>query len=129
MARAERVTPALLSQFSHDLLISLGEVDRTSPTSAVDVGEVDVFLDRRRIVCGRRSNRRCDDLELAGTALGPQQADSLEVTSLEDAVQGFEKNLLQQLFTAYPSTRQLAARLNTSHTAIGQRLRKYGISR
>ena len=51
------------------------------------------------------------------------------VTSLEDAVQGFEKNLLQQLFTAYPSTRQLAARLNTSHTAIGQRLRKYGISR
>ncbi|MDH4653365.1 MULTISPECIES: sigma-54-dependent transcriptional regulator [unclassified Pseudomonas] len=71
----------------------------------------------------------CDDLELAGTALSPQQVDSLEVTSLEDAVQGFEKNLLQQLYAVYPSTRQLATRLSTSHTAIGQRLRKYGISR
>ena len=71
----------------------------------------------------------CDSLELAGTALGAPQADPMEVTSLEDAVQGFERNLLQQLFAAYPSTRQLAARLNTSHTAIGQRLRKYGISR
>ncbi|MNE94053.1 Transcriptional regulatory protein TyrR [compost metagenome] len=71
----------------------------------------------------------CDDLELAGTALNPQQGDPLDVTSLEEAVQGFEKNLLQRLYAAYPSTRQLAVRLNTSHTAIGQRLRKYGISR
>ncbi|WP_342245498.1 sigma-54-dependent transcriptional regulator [Pseudomonas sp. OTU5201] len=71
----------------------------------------------------------CDSLELAGTALNPQQGDPLDVTSLEEAVQGFEKNLLQRLYAAYPSTRQLAVRLNTSHTAIGQRLRKYGISR
>jgi TyrR family helix-turn-helix protein len=71
----------------------------------------------------------CDSLELAGTALGTPQADPLAITSLEDAVQGFEKNLLEQLYAAYPSTRQLAARLNTSHTAIGQRLRKYGIPR
>ena len=48
-------------------------------------------------------------------------------TSLEEAVQQFEKSLLQRLYAAYPSTRQLAARLRTSHTAIGQRLRKYGI--
>ncbi|BAN50075.1 sigma-54-dependent transcriptional regulator [Metapseudomonas resinovorans] len=71
----------------------------------------------------------CDNLELAGTALTPRQADALQVTSLEEAVQGFEKDLLQQLYAAFPSTRQLAARLNTSHTAIGQRLRKYGIPR
>ncbi|RZI77652.1 MAG: hypothetical protein EOP15_25195, partial [Pseudomonas sp.] len=36
--------------------------------------------------------------------------------------------LLQRLYPSYPSTRQLAARLNTSHTAIAQRLRKYGIA-
>ncbi|MNO93650.1 Transcriptional regulatory protein TyrR [compost metagenome] len=70
----------------------------------------------------------CDDLELAGTALNSQQADAQEVISLEAAVQGFEKALLEKLYTTYPSTRQLAVRLQTSHTAIGQRLRKYGIA-
>lgn len=70
----------------------------------------------------------CDDLELAGTALSSQQTDALEVSSLEAAMQGFEKSLLEKFYAAYPSTRQLAMRLQTSHTAIGQRLRKYGIS-
>ncbi|MNF47365.1 Transcriptional regulatory protein TyrR [compost metagenome] len=70
----------------------------------------------------------CDNLELAGTALSTEQAEALEVTSLEAAVQGFEKSLLEKFYAAYPSTRQLAARLQTSHTAIGQRLRKYGIA-
>ncbi|WP_410480344.1 sigma-54-dependent transcriptional regulator [Pseudomonas sp. DCA-1] len=70
----------------------------------------------------------CDGLELAGTVLSSQQADALEVTSLEAAVQGFEKSLLEKFYAAYPSTRQLAVRLQTSHTAIGQRLRKYGIA-
>ncbi|MCY1430914.1 Transcriptional regulatory protein TyrR [compost metagenome] len=68
-------------------------------------------------------------MELAGTALGNRQGEAAPVTSLEDAVQAFEKDLLQRLYAEFPSTRQLAARLNTSHTAIGQRLRKYGISR
>ncbi|MFC5696808.1 sigma-54-dependent transcriptional regulator [Pseudomonas sp. GCM10022186] len=71
----------------------------------------------------------CDSLELAGTALSTQPTAPLEITSLEDAVQGFEKDLLQRLYAEFPSTRQLAARLNTSHTAIGQRLRKYGIAK
>ncbi|MNH21472.1 Transcriptional regulatory protein TyrR [compost metagenome] len=70
----------------------------------------------------------CDDLELAGTALNSQQPDTPQVTSLEAAVQGFEKSLLETMYAAYPSTRQLAVRLQTSHTAIGQRLRKYGIA-
>src|SRR5690606_13875853 len=71
----------------------------------------------------------CDSLELAGTALADAQPqdDALQVTSLEEAVQSFEKSLLERLYSLYPSTRQLAARLRTSHTAIGQRLRKYGI--
>jgi TyrR family helix-turn-helix protein len=40
----------------------------------------------------------------------------------------FEKDLLEKLYVSYPSTRQLANRLQTSHTAIAHRLRKYGIS-
>jgi TyrR family helix-turn-helix protein len=68
-----------------------------------------------------------DGLELAGTELISQKADSQGIISLEAAVQDFEKSLLESLYLAYPSTRQLAHRLQTSHTAIGQRLRKYGI--
>ena len=50
-----------------------------------------------------------------------------EVGSLEEAVEGFERNLLEQLYQSYPSSRLLAARLQTSHSAIAIRLRKYGI--
>lgn len=70
----------------------------------------------------------CDDLELAATPHTEIKAQAVEVLSLDDAVQGFEKALLTRLYPQYPSTRQLAARLNTSHTAIGLRLRKYGIA-
>ncbi|OEC60120.1 MULTISPECIES: sigma-54-dependent transcriptional regulator [Pseudomonas] len=65
------------------------------------------------------------DLDIAGTAVA-RQSDG-EVNSLEEAVENFERGLLEKLFTSYPSTRQLAARLKTSHTAIAHRLRKYGI--
>ncbi|MCX7078633.1 MAG: sigma-54-dependent transcriptional regulator [Pseudomonas sp.] len=66
-----------------------------------------------------------DDLDIAGTAVAWHQDG--EIGSLEEAVEGFEKNLLQQLYGNHPSCRQLAARLQTSHSAIAQRLRKYGI--
>ncbi|WP_137886882.1 sigma-54-dependent transcriptional regulator [Pseudomonas sp. 2FE] len=65
------------------------------------------------------------DLDIAGTAVA-RQGDG-EVNSLEEAVEGFEKDLLAKLYSSYPSSRQLAARLQTSHSAIATRLRKYGI--
>lgn len=65
------------------------------------------------------------DLDIASTAVA-QQAGG-EVGSLEAAVSAFEKELLEKLYASHPSTRQLAARLNTSHSAIATRLRKYGI--
>ncbi|WP_235661689.1 sigma 54-interacting transcriptional regulator, partial [Pseudomonas savastanoi] len=65
------------------------------------------------------------DLDIAGTAVAHPH-DS-PVDSLEHAVEAFERNLLEKLYADYPSTRQLAARLHTSHTAIAHRLRKYGI--
>ncbi|TRX73165.1 sigma-54-dependent transcriptional regulator [Pseudomonas mangiferae] len=66
-----------------------------------------------------------DDLDIAGTSVA--QGQDGEVASLEQAVGDFERELLQRLYASYPSTRQLAGRLQTSHTAIAQRLRKYGI--
>ncbi len=66
------------------------------------------------------------DLDIAGTAVAAQQTEG-EVSSLEAAVAEFEKNLLEKLYPSHPSTRQLATRLSTSHSAIAMRLRKYGI--
>ncbi|MNG35499.1 Transcriptional regulatory protein TyrR [compost metagenome] len=66
-----------------------------------------------------------DDLDIARTAV--ERQNDGEVGSLEEAVGGFEKNLLEQLYRSYPSSRLLAARLQTSHSAIAIRLRKYGI--
>jgi TyrR family helix-turn-helix protein len=65
------------------------------------------------------------DLDIAGTSVA-RQTDS-DVDSLEQAVEAFERSLLEKLYVSYPSTRQLASRLQTSHTAIAHRLRKYGI--
>jgi TyrR family helix-turn-helix protein len=70
------------------------------------------------------------DLEFVGSTPVPvtHAAPVVEaVGSLEDAVAGFEKALLQRLHRDYPSTRKLAERLQTSHSAIAVRLRKYGI--
>ncbi len=69
-----------------------------------------------------------DDLDIAGTAMAPVQLDS-DIDSLETAVAGFEKALLEKLYPSHPSSRQLAARLHASHSAIAMRLRKYGIPR
>ena len=65
------------------------------------------------------------DLDIAGTSVA-RQGDH-DVDSLEQAMDEFEKTLLEKLYVSYPSTRQLASRLQTSHTAIAHRLRKYGI--
>lgn len=78
------------------------------------------------------------DLEFVGRAAAPQpvsepvieppQAPPAEaVGSLDEAVSAYEKALLQRLYADYPSTRKLAERLQTSHSAIAVRLRKYGI--
>ena len=82
------------------------------------------------------------DLEIAGVAAAPRAAAADAVAAvaaadaagttdaigrLDDEVAAFEKALLQRLYPQYPSTRKLAERLGTSHSAIAQRLRKYGI--
>jgi TyrR family helix-turn-helix protein len=68
------------------------------------------------------------DLELAVTGAAADAGLLEEVGSLEEAVSSFERGLLQRLFLQYPSSRKLAERLQTSHSAIAIRLRKYGIN-
>lgn len=68
-----------------------------------------------------------DDLELAQASNPAVQGMTGEVTTLEQAVADFEKNLLQRLYGDFPSSRRLAKRLGASHSAIAARLRRYGI--
>lgn len=74
-----------------------------------------------------------DELDLAQLSLpeqnGLQGLDALCEGSLEEAVKGFERILLERLYPEYPSTRQLAKRLNISHTAIANKLKDYGIGK
>tara|TARA_R110001583_G_scaffold183806_2_gene342591 strand:+ start:4729 stop:6402 length:1674 start_codon:yes stop_codon:yes gene_type:complete len=44
-----------------------------------------------------------------------------------EAMDLLEKSLLERLYPDYPSSRKLAARLGLSHTAVANKLRKYGI--
>ncbi|MGV0959964.1 MAG: sigma 54-interacting transcriptional regulator [Limnohabitans sp.] len=67
------------------------------------------------------------DLELAQTESGESTADDAFIVSLDQAMADYEKSLLQKLFAEHPSSRKLAKRLNTSHSAISVRLRKYSI--
>lgn len=66
------------------------------------------------------------DLELK-PAGASGQAETAGIESLEAAVRGFEKALLERLYPEYPSTRKLAERLGSSHSAIAARLRRHGI--
>ena len=50
-----------------------------------------------------------------------------DISSLEYAVDQFEKNLLSKLYVQYPSTRKLAQRLSVSHAKISRKLNKYRI--
>lgn len=64
------------------------------------------------------------DLDIAVTTIAEQPE---EIGSLSEAVDAFERGVLEKLYASYPSSRLLAARLQTSHSAIAMRLRKYGI--
>ena len=67
------------------------------------------------------------DLELADVGAAEALTADDDVGSLDEAVSNYEKALLRRLYPKYPSTRKLAERLRTSHSAIAARLRKHGI--
>lgn len=69
------------------------------------------------------------DFELAGSARSSSDVASLntDVGSWVEAMERYEKQLLQALFPLYPSSRKLAAHLKASHTMIAAKLRKHDI--
>jgi TyrR family helix-turn-helix protein len=80
----------------------------------------------RAVTMTERNVIDADDLELA-RAVSPSPQDAKPIETLEQALLDFEKDLLQRLYKDFPSTRRLAKRLGTSHSAIAARLRRHGI--
>ena len=81
----------------------------------------------RAVTMTERSLIQSEDLELAQGGAPVQSDGAGEIATLEQAVADFEKSLLQRLYREFPSSRRLAKRLGTSHSAIANRLRRYGI--
>lgn len=70
-----------------------------------------------------------EDLGLPADGPGVEEAGQVMVQDDWDtSIASFERALLQKLYSQYPSSRKLAARLKTSHSMIANKLRKYGIS-
>lgn len=49
--------------------------------------------------------------------------------TLDQMTKEFEKHVLSQLYTSYPSSRKLSKRLGISHTAVANKLREFGIGK
>jgi TyrR family helix-turn-helix protein len=82
----------------------------------------------RAVTMAERNIINVEDLELAQEATPALPGETGDVASLDQAVADFEKNLMQRLYREFPSSRRLAKRLGASHSAIANRLRRYGIS-
>ena len=53
--------------------------------------------------------------------------ENIEGKTLDEMTKHFEKQILQQLYQTYPSSRKLSKRLGISHTAVANKLREYEI--
>ncbi len=76
------------------------------------------------------SDQRVLDAADLDWAEDSMQADTVvfeEAETWEASVNQFESALLSKLYQEFPSSRKLAARLNTSHSMIAAKLRKHGI--
>lgn len=67
------------------------------------------------------------DLDWAEGSVLNEQTSVEAGESWESTLEEFESNLLKKLYQQFPSSRKLAKRLQTSHSMIATKLRKYGI--
>ena len=67
------------------------------------------------------------DLDWAEDSMQAEAVVFEEAETWEASVNQFESALLNKLYQEYPSSRKLAARLDTSHSMIAAKLRKHGI--
>ncbi len=69
-----------------------------------------------------------DQLKLPMLQPIPSESHELLDISYRQAVNAFEKQLIESLYPSFPSTRKLAKRLGLSHTAVAKKLRQFEIA-
>lgn len=138
LAERQEDIPLLVNHFLHTTdAFQMGRVTSFAP-AALDVmihapwpGNVRQLQNAvfRAVTMSERSVLDAEDLELADSPAAPDGEPLDEIDTLGGAVARFEADLLRRLYPRFPSSRQLAARLGASHSAIAARLRRYGIGR
>lgn len=68
------------------------------------------------------------DIERTIRGLKASSFKDLHIHSLKEMVGAYEKNVLESALKKYPSIRKCAKALNLSHTAIIEKIKKYGIT-
>ena len=82
----------------------------------------------RAVTLSDRAAIEASDLELVGSPAARAAETALaELSTWQEAIAGFERDLLRRLYPSYPSSRKLAARLGASHTMIANKLRRFGL--
>ncbi|GGX45593.1 sigma-54-dependent transcriptional regulator [Undibacterium squillarum] len=81
----------------------------------------------RAITMSDRRTLEAQDLDWAEGSIATDQPGIADNEDWDEAMARYERRLLEQLYPHYPSSRKLAARLNTSHSMVAGKLRKYGI--
>lgn len=69
------------------------------------------------------------DLIFPDIDISPALSENELEGTLDEMMYRHEAKILQALYTAYPSSRKLAKRLNLSHTAVANKLRQYEIAK
>ena len=92
-----------------------------------NVRQLQNLIFRAAAIC-ERSQIEPADLEIVEHATQELSPFGSDHETLAQSMDRHERSLLSRMYQQYPSSRRLAERLGTSHTAIAKRLRKYGIS-
>ncbi len=87
-----------------------------------------LFTDRKQIVEDIAGIVSANDLNIIAMEVeNKQHFNDLQVHSLKEMVGSYEKGILKSVLKRYPSIRQGARALKMSHTAIINKIKKYGL--
>lgn len=81
-----------------------------------------------RAVAMSETSEITDDLLLSSASVAMQEPSQKASSSLKELINAYEKEVLEELYPQYPSSRKLAKQLGISHNSAAMKLRKYGIN-
>ncbi|OGR25617.1 MAG: Fis family transcriptional regulator [Desulfobacterales bacterium RIFOXYA12_FULL_46_15] len=111
--------PALNKLFSHDWPGNIRELKNVIERASI-ISDKDI-IDENWILFGH-------DIERTIRGLKATSFNDLQIHSLKEMVGSYEKGIIKSALKKYPSIRKSAKALKLSHTAIINKIKKYGIN-